>query len=59
MFLGFALSLTKPARRGQMVNQVYQVAERLLDDCDDLVCKANGWLPRDACRTDCLRLEAL
>jgi 3-methyladenine DNA glycosylase AlkD len=36
---------------------VYLVAERLLDDRDDLVCKATGWLLRDAGRTDRARLE--
>lgn len=53
-----AVSLTKMARRGQMLDRVYRVAERLLDDRDNLVCKANGWLLRDAGHTDPVRLEA-
>jgi len=53
-----AVSLVPLARRGHELDQAYAVARRLLDDGDDLVRKATGWLLREAGKTDRDRLRA-
>lgn len=53
-----AVPLTGPARRGQHLNEAYEIAEALLGHPEDLIHKATGWLLRDAGRTDPARLEA-
>jgi 3-methyladenine DNA glycosylase AlkD len=53
-----AVGLVRPARRGQMVNEAYDVALRLGSDRDDLVQRATGWLLREAGKTDMARLDA-
>ncbi len=53
-----AVPLTGPARRGQYLNDAYEIAEALLGYPEDLIHKATGWLLRDAGRTDPARLEA-
>jgi 3-methyladenine DNA glycosylase AlkD len=51
-----AVSLVVPARKGQLLDQAYDMARRLQGDQDDLVQKATGWLLREAGRTDPDRL---
>ena len=53
-----AVSLIKPARRGRCLEAAYAIAGRLLPVEDDLIEKANGWLLREAGKTDMPRLEA-
>ncbi len=52
-----AVSLVPLARRGQALDAAYAVAAALLDDGEDLVHKATGWLLREAGKTDVPRLE--
>lgn len=54
---GAAVSLIKLARRGKSLETAYAVAGRLLAVEDDLIEKANGWLLREAGKTDMPRLE--
>ncbi len=54
---GAAVSLVPLARRGQALDAAYAVATALLDDHEDLVHKATGWLLREAGKTDARRLE--
>jgi 3-methyladenine DNA glycosylase AlkD len=51
------VGLVKPARRGLHLDVAYRFAERMLDDPEDLVQKACGWLLREAGKTDMKRLE--
>lgn len=52
-----AVSLTPLARRGQHLDESYDVAESLFKYPEDLIHKATGWLLRDAGKTDSKRLE--
>lgn len=52
-----AVALTGFARRGQYLDDTYEIAEALLGYPEDLIHKATGWLLRDAGRTDEQRLE--
>jgi 3-methyladenine DNA glycosylase AlkD len=53
-----AVSLTPLARRGEHLDTAYSIAGALLDDPEDLMHKAVGWLLRECGRTDARRLEA-
>ena len=53
-----AVSFVKLARRGKCLDDAYAVARRLFASDDDLIEKANGWLLREAGKTDMPRLEA-
>jgi 3-methyladenine DNA glycosylase AlkD len=53
-----AVSFIKLARRGKCLNDAYAVARKLFAVDDDLIEKANGWLLREAGKTDMARLEA-
>lgn len=52
-----AVAFIKLARRGKCLNAAYQIAGRLFRCEDDLIEKANGWLLREAGKTDMGRLE--
>jgi 3-methyladenine DNA glycosylase AlkD len=52
-----AVSLIPLARRGIALDSAYHTARRLFDSPDDLIQKANGWLLREAGKTDGRRLE--
>jgi 3-methyladenine DNA glycosylase AlkD len=52
-----AVSLIHAARRGQHLDEVFEIAERLLPCPEDLIHKACGWLLREAGKTDAKRLE--
>jgi 3-methyladenine DNA glycosylase AlkD len=52
-----AVSFIKLARRGKFLDAAYAVAKRLFPVEDDLIEKANGWLLREAGKTDMPRLE--
>lgn len=45
------------ARKGEQLEAAYGVVESLLDDGEDLIHKACGWLLREAGKTDSARLE--
>jgi 3-methyladenine DNA glycosylase AlkD len=45
------------ARRGESLDLVYEIAERLHADREDLIQKAVGWALREAGKTDMPRLE--
>lgn len=53
-----AVSLTPLARRGEHLGIAYSIAEALLDDSEDLMHKAVGWLLRECGKTDAGRLES-
>lgn len=53
-----AVGLTAAARRGRHLDEAYTTAEALLEYPEDLIHKANGWLLREAGKTDPDRLEA-
>lgn len=53
-----AVPLVGFARRGQYLDDAYEIAEALLGYPEDLIHKATGWLLRDAGKTDGARLEA-
>jgi len=53
-----AVAFVKLARRGIFLADAYAVARRLFSADDDLIEKANGWLLREAGKTDAGRLEA-
>ncbi len=52
-----AVSFIKLARRREYLDAIYEVCRSLLTVNDDLVQKANGWLLREAGKTDMKRLE--
>jgi 3-methyladenine DNA glycosylase AlkD len=52
-----AVAFIKLARRGKCLDAAYQIAARLFPCEDDLIEKANGWLLREAGKTDMVRLE--
>jgi len=39
-----AVSLIIPARRGKFLNDIFEIADILLQDKDDLVQKGYGWM---------------
>lgn len=45
-----AVSLVPIARRGEMLEEVFRVADRLMTDGDDMVQKGAGWLLKEASR---------
>lgn len=53
-----AVSLTPLARRGEHLDTAYGVASALLDDREDLIHKAVGWLLRECGKADARRLES-
>jgi len=52
-----AVALIPLARRGKELRRAYATARRLFAVKDDLIQKANGWLLREAGKTDMTRLE--
>ena len=46
-----AVTLILPARKGEFLDEVFEIADRLLHDRDDLVQKGYGWLLKEAGRT--------
>jgi len=51
------VSFIRLARRGKFLDAVYKISERMFPVDDDLLHKANGWLLREAGKTDMPRLE--
>ncbi|MBN2488221.1 MAG: DNA alkylation repair protein [Methanosarcinaceae archaeon] len=47
---GAAVTLILPARKGLYLEDVFEIASRLLEDSDDLVRKGYGWLLKEASR---------
>ncbi len=45
-----AVSLILPARRGRFLVEVFEIADRLLTDGDDMVQKGYGWMLKEASR---------
>jgi 3-methyladenine DNA glycosylase AlkD len=45
---GAAVSLVLPARRGEFLEEVFAIADLLLEDPDDLVQKGYGWMLKEA-----------
>jgi len=54
---GAAVTFVPLARHGRHLDAAYEVARRLLNDPEDLMHKAVGWMLREAGRTDRPRLE--
>jgi len=52
-----AVALVTPARRGKNLDLAYDIVGLLLDNTEDLMHKACGWLLREAGKTDMTRLE--
>jgi 3-methyladenine DNA glycosylase AlkD len=52
-----AVSLVPLARKGEQLDDVYAIAERLFKYPEDLIHKATGWLLREAGKTDQVRLK--
>ena len=46
-----AVSLIVPATRGEFLSDIFEIADRLLTDSDDLVQKGYGWMLKEASRT--------
>ncbi len=42
------MSLVPIARRGEMLPEVFRIANRLMEDRDDMVQKGVGWLLKEA-----------
>jgi 3-methyladenine DNA glycosylase AlkD len=51
------VGLIQSARRGESLDLVYEIAQRLHADREDLIQKAVGWALREAGKTDMPRLE--
>ena len=51
------VGLIQRARRGDSLDEVYDIARRLHSDREDLIQKAVGWALREAGKTDMARLE--
>jgi 3-methyladenine DNA glycosylase AlkD len=47
---GAAVTLIVPARRGKFLKDVFEIADILLTDSDDLVQKGYGWMLKEASR---------
>jgi 3-methyladenine DNA glycosylase AlkD len=47
-----AVSLIIPARKGLFLNEIFQIADILLTDADDLVQKGYGWMLKAASESD-------
>ncbi|MDM1367178.1 DNA alkylation repair protein [Myroides marinus] len=47
---GAAVSLIVPAKKGLYLAEVFEIAELLMHDQDDLVQKGNGWMLKEASR---------
>lgn len=47
---GSAVTLILPARKGKFLNDVFEIADSLLKDKDDLVQKGYGWMLKEASR---------
>ncbi len=45
-----AVSLIFPARRGEIVSDIFEIANNLLTDKDDMVQKGYGWMLKEASR---------
>lgn len=45
---GAAVALVLPVRKGHQLETAFEIADRLLEDRDDLVQKAYGWLLKEA-----------
>jgi len=52
-----AVSLVPIARRGDMLDQVFQIANRLMTDGDDMVRKGVGWLLKEASKEHPLEIR--
>jgi 3-methyladenine DNA glycosylase AlkD len=46
-----AVTLILPARRGEFLKDIFEIADRLLKDRDDLVQKGYGWMLKEASKT--------
>jgi 3-methyladenine DNA glycosylase AlkD len=46
-----AVSLILPARKGKFLPQIFEIADRLLKDRDDLVQKGYGWMLKEASKS--------
>jgi 3-methyladenine DNA glycosylase AlkD len=51
------VSLIPLARRGESLDLIYEIAQRLHRDHEDLIQKAVGWTLREAGKRDMARLE--
>jgi 3-methyladenine DNA glycosylase AlkD len=51
------VTLVRPARRGDLLDESYDFAQAMFGDREDLMHKCTGWLLREAGRTDQARLE--
>jgi len=51
------VTLVPLARRGEHLDEAYDVVASLFDDTEDLMHKASGWLLREAGKTNMARLE--
>jgi len=54
---GAIVAFVPHARKGKHLDAVYTIAERLLEDEEDLIHKAVGWVLREAGKADAARLE--
>lgn len=52
------VSFIRHARRGRFLDEIYGISASIFPVDDDLIHKANGWLLREAGKTDPARLEA-
>lgn len=47
-----AVSLVPIARKGDMLDSVFRIANRLMTDCDDMVRKGVGWMLKEASKVN-------